>query len=265
MRRFARIATFIVLGLFVVLCVGTSFIGARVARMVVNSTPAVIFWGILVVVLCLSFYYAPRLRRSPLLLAIHGGTLLILLGAMYGSPVVHEFRSWYLDSQKVDTGYLFLREGWGSHTLRKRDLKTEAGKLPYQVMLKDFTIERYSQANNRWDFVITAPTIPGKAKEGRHPHAWLDWKEGKETAVEGTDICVTVRRYIANASPEYGENSSPRLVIDREDGHQQSVPAEEGREVKLENPEATLRIARVFENLTVRRRDGERRVVDAKG
>jgi len=265
MRRFIRIATFIVLGLFIVLCVGTSFVGSRGARMVVNSTPAVIFWAILFAVLCLSLAVFPRLRRSPLLLAIHGGTLLILFGSMYGSPIAHRLRTDYLGSQQVSSGYLYLREGWGSHTIMERDLKTEVGKLPFEVTLKDFTIERYPPPEPEWDLVMTAPTVPGEAKQGRHPHAQLDWQEGKEIPVEGTDIRVTVKRYIQHASPEYGEESQRRLVIDRKDGEGRSIPAEKGRQVTLEDPQATLRIARVFENLQVRARDGKRRIIDAEG
>ncbi len=263
MRRFIRIATFIVLGLFVVLCVGTSFVGSRGARMLVNSTPVLIFWAVLFVVLCLSLAFFPRLRRSPLLLAIHGGTLLILCGAMYGSPVAHRLLSDHLGSRRVPSGYLYLREGWGSHTILERDLKTEVGKLPFEVTLKDFTIERYPPADPRWDLVIAAPTVPGKAKQGRNPHVQLDWEEKKEMPVMGTDIRVTVKRYIPHASPEYGEENQPRLVIDREGTEKRSVPANEGR--TLYDPKATLHIAKVFQNLQVRARDGKRRVVDAEG
>ena len=265
MRRFIRIATFIVLGLFFVLCVGTSFIGAEAARQVVNSTPAVIFWGGLFVVLCLSLVFFPRLRRSPVLLAIHGGTLLVLFGAMYGSPIAHDLWATYLGSKQVDSGYLYLREGWGSHTVLGQDLQTELAKLPFQVTLEDFTIERYPPPDPRWDLVMTAPTLPGEARQGRNPHQEVKWKQGQEVALPQTDIRVTVEEYIPAARPEYPDDARRRLVIDRNDGDQRSLPAEQGQELSLDDPEVTLRVERVFENLQVRTRDGQRQVVDADG
>ena len=84
-RRWALWVTLGIIILLLVLSVIGSFRGANRASELFNSKPLVVFWVGLTGLLIAGLVFFPRLLRKPGLLAIHLGSILILLGAMWGS------------------------------------------------------------------------------------------------------------------------------------------------------------------------------------
>jgi hypothetical protein len=94
----------------VVLCIVGAFLGADRAKLLFNSTPLCIFWVLLAALLAVSLFAWGMMWRSPGLLAMHVGLLLILAGGIWGSKTAHEWRAALLppEQQKTPEGFLFL-------------------------------------------------------------------------------------------------------------------------------------------------------------
>ena len=241
------------------------FIGADRAKALFNSPPLVAFWLLLAALLIAGLFSFRRLLHSPGLLAIHLGSLLILVGAMMGSDLGHVFAAVLTDKPKVPKGYVHIWEGESSsQVVSGSDEERELLKLPFAVQLNEFSIEYYptgSTGTQQWDLVAA---LPGRQEEGQVPHVHeeqLDWQQGAEVEVPGTEVQVKVLQYLPSARPT-ASGEAPYLEITDAKGTTTSLPAEAGREATVQDPQVKVRIAQVFSNLRVYGSGESRRIAD---
>lgn len=266
------------LGILAILSIVGAFLGAQRAQKFFSSTPLAVFWCVLAASLVVSLFMFKRLRRSPELLVLHVGPLLVLLGGMYGSEAAHKLRSSLSWFDKVESGYMVIHEGNSSSRLLGQDLSEEVGTLPFRLKLRDFKIEHYPPEEERWQLVVLLPptneegddkTAAGQGGE-QHTHAepfqkMLEWELGQATEIPHTNARVEVLDYLPHARPVFGEHEKAQLTVVTEGGVKKSVAAEVGQELSLEEPQVALRVVKVFSNLQVVGAGEDREVVDMPG
>ncbi len=240
-----------------VLSVAGAFRGAQRAAALFNSAPLIAFWILLVGSLAAGFFAFKRLIRSPGLLSMHVGALLILLGSMYGSAKGHEVANRLFGSRKVQSGYVVVREGKASNSIIDGE-QSEIGRLPFSVHLKDFWLEHYEPEGGGWNLFVQVPGDHSGGEEGGeeagsggwHREA-VAWKIGEDVGLPHLGATLRVLDYLPSARAEFAEDSEPLLKITRSDGEAVVLAAEVGQKVSLEDPKLTVRIVKVFSNLRV--------------
>ena len=269
MRVLRRVQLWAVLwgvGLLAGLSVLGAFLGADRASVFFNSAPLAVFWALLCLLLLAGLLSFRRLRRSPGLLAMHLGCLLVLLGAMYGSDKGHEVAARLLGSKKVPSGYVVIFEGTASNSIVDRSLKQEIGKLPFKLHLKDFLIEYYPSEEKVWPLVALIPqAIAPDGHENEPQEMRIEWALNQEVPIGETGARLRVLKYIESARPTYEKDARPILEIATPDGRKAVLPAQVGQEASVEDPAATVRVVQVYSNLRVFGSGPERKVVDMPG
>jgi hypothetical protein len=142
MRRVVIGCVWAALGLLVILSIAGAFLGAARSKVLFNSVPLAVFWFFLVVLLVVGILAFQRLRRSPGLLAMHVGSLLVLGGAMWGSDAAHELRTAWFGYTKVPAGRMVLVHDVPNDSLLSPDGSEIVGTLPFSLVLKDFRVKR---------------------------------------------------------------------------------------------------------------------------
>lgn len=135
-------AGLVLIGGLAVFSVYGAFLGADRAAGFFNSPPMVVFWFVLIGILCGGFFRFRRLWTHPFLFMIHTGCLLVLIGGLWGSEQGIALRNQYLDSQLFYKGLLLLYEGQGLSVLYDEDGRSE-GDLPFEVRLEEFEVQYY--------------------------------------------------------------------------------------------------------------------------
>lgn len=229
--------------------------GAALARGMFNSPVLVGFWIFVTILLLVGFIFFRRLIRSPGLLAIHVGCVLVLVGAMYGSPRGHAMAARLLGINKIPSARMEIHEGQRHDTV-----VTNSGwrKLPFQVGLWDFWTEYY-QTDAPWGLMVD---FPPAGDDHRRRGMMLDWKVGREIDVPFTGARLKVLQYLPGTRPVYESGVARALEVTDAEGNKTTVAAEIGREVSLKSPKGVARIRRVFSNLLIRR---DRTAVDVPG
>jgi hypothetical protein len=158
--------------LLIIFSVYGAFIGANRAQAFFNTAPLTLYWILFVVLLCLGFVFIKRLLKSPSLLLIHLGCIMILFGAMWGSEGGLQLQKKIFNNNKLHSGNLIIHEGLsGNRVIRKnaylsfvlendklkfyeyknnissfvKDDDKRLFALPFDIKLKDFRIEYYKQ------------------------------------------------------------------------------------------------------------------------
>jgi hypothetical protein len=136
----------------------------------------------------------PPLHRKPLLLAGHLGLVLIVLGATWNSTTMHWLRTRWFGETKTPAGFVILAEGETSGRILGTDAKP-IGRLPVQLRLEEFRIERYPlDPDARWRFVVKT-LIPGS---GQTRPTWrqavVPWEHGKEVKLPGCEVHMRALR-----------------------------------------------------------------------
>jgi cytochrome c biogenesis protein ResB len=158
--------------LLIIFSVYGAFIGAGRAQVFFNTVPLTIYWILFIVLLCLGFSFFKRLWRSPGLLFIHLGSIIVIFGAMWGSQGGHQLQKKMFGNDGLRAGYMIIYENMsekrglqqnvyvnfvlkdGRLEFYERDktslayLKDEDERLfslPFEIKLKDFRIEYYEQ------------------------------------------------------------------------------------------------------------------------
>ncbi|MBN1942026.1 MAG: cytochrome c biogenesis protein ResB [Phycisphaerae bacterium] len=162
MKRFRQILfwlTLVLISALVVLCIIGAFLGADRAKTMFNSTPLCIFWVLFAVLLAVGLFAWGAMWRSPGLVAVHVGLLLILAGGIWGSRGAHEWRGNFLNPEKTKSadGYLLLqpydRQTKASCRLWRLPADQEpqpAGELPFDVEVRRAWVEYYPPKKNEW-------------------------------------------------------------------------------------------------------------------
>jgi len=270
MRTVRQIILWVVLGFIGILAalsmVG-AFIGADRAKGLFNSPGVVVYWFLLAAVLAAGFVFYRRLLRSPAALAMHLGSLLILLGAMWGSDLAHNLRRAWLDTEKLSRGIMVIDKGRRETRVMDEDLFAAEGRLvpigeiPFALHLKDFWIEYYG----RWELLVAAPVFDKDGHVTDERQTAVPWQMGEPVDVPGTPARLTVIQYIDRAVPTYAPGAVPTIEITLADGTTTTLPAKAGAEVDLADPPMKVRVAQVFLNLRVHGTDEDRQVVDLPG
>jgi ResB-like family len=203
-RRWVLWMTLGIIVLLLVLSVIGSFRGADKASELFNSDPLVVFWVSLTGLLVLGILFFPRLLRKPGLLAIHLGSILILLGAMWSSEQGHEL----LEKDKIPNGYLAIFEGESDDTLRDQTLQEELGKIPFALRTEDFWIDYH------WD--------PGKL------HIRYDSSLANKPSAHGQTNPHMRREETSEVDSNISEDDSNRIV------RMWQIPAKVGEELNLD-------------------------------
>jgi len=138
------------------------------------------------------------LVRSPGLVAMHVGGLLILVGAMWGSDKGHSVAEKLLGRHKVPHGYMIIPVRGADDMVVDETIGERVGRLPFQVGLKDLRIEYYP-AEGPWKLWFEMPTPPDHAS--RMGWVPIAWKEGEEVPVGETALRVRVIRCLPGARP----------------------------------------------------------------
>lgn len=235
--------------LLIFFSIGCAFLGADRARRFFNSIPLGVYWVAFSLLLAGSFAVFPRLLKIPSLLLIHAGSLLILVGGLYGSQAVHEFlqsrqpdrpaiRSGkmmiyedetdnrvVIDSDNVSFGKddkgrigIFSSEDADPEMLSENDPRI--GHLPFALTLSDFRIEYYdpplvlidSADGKRWE-------IPAEVGIQRP----LD-DRGTVTVLEtfrNFKLAKEAEGWVAYDHPGPDTNPAARLLVQYPDGKEE--------------------------------------------
>jgi len=201
MRRMRAIGLWVTLaavGALAALSVVGTFRGADGARALFTSEPLAVFWILLAALLVACFFFGTGLLRSPGLVAMHVGSVLVLVGAMWGSDRGHSVAEKLLGRHKIPHGYMMIPEGAATDEVADEATGEPVGRLPFRVGLKDFRIEYYP-AKGPWKLWFGMPVPPDHApRMGWVPIAW---EEGEEVSVGRTALRVRAIQYLPHARP----------------------------------------------------------------
>ena len=227
LKRAVLWAALIAIVLLVVLSIYGAFLGAERARTFFNSLPLTVYWFALMALLMAGFSAFRRLLRIPSLLLMHVGSILVLLGALWGSNGGHALAKRLFGVDKIPEGQMSILE----QTQENRVLLDKSNgtrELPFFVRLKDFRMEYYepgsllvqSRTGQSWRL----PAVAGQT---------LSLGEGLGT--------VTIQRVFENFRIDIQGNE--RVVYDEPGG---SNPA---LEVTVDKPGAAPGRRYVFERM----------------
>lgn len=237
----------------IALLAGVSVVGAFLApgrmRAALNSPQGAVLVFLLAGLLVARLLRFKTVVRSPWLLPVYLGPLLILLGAMYGSEVGHEVARRFLRGSKVSRGYMFIPEGSESSDILDTDLSRRIGKLPFNLRLHDSRIDYYQPRDSRWDLVVLAPSAGDDPQTITIRREQIEWALGEEASVPSIGAAVRVLSYLEGARPVFAEGAEPLLEVIGADGQVARIRAEAGRQVSVKEPEATVRVMEVIEAL----------------
>ena len=243
MNRFKRGVLWAALSaviLLALLSIYGAFIGAERAQAFFNSLPLAVYWFALITLLSAGIVLFRRLLRSPALLLMHLGSILVLLGALWGSNGGHAVAKQLFGIDKIPQGQIGILE----QTQENRVVFTDSNstrELPFFVRLKSFRMEYYqpgslliqSRAGQHWRLpaevgqtlslgeewgTVTIQRVFENFKidlQGNEPAAY-DQPGGSNPALEVTverPGAAPGKRYVFERMPGHG-NSNDLLSMD---------------------------------------------------
>ena len=128
-----------------------AFLGAENAQKFFNSIPLALYWTFFGIILAASIAVFPRLLKSPGLLAMHAGCVLIIAGSMWGSQSGHEVQRKYFGSNRVQSSRMSILEGYSEDKLYLGE-GSKVNQSLTSIKMSDFTI-KYSYDSQSIDFV----------------------------------------------------------------------------------------------------------------
>ncbi|MCX5645500.1 MAG: cytochrome c biogenesis protein ResB [Phycisphaerae bacterium] len=145
MNRFQRgvlWAALIAVILLALLSIYGAFLGADGAQAFFNSLPLAIYWFALIALLIAGIVVFRRLLRVPSLLLMHLGSVLVLLGALWGSNGGHAVTKQLFGIDKIPQGQIGILEQTQENRVVFADTNS-VRELPFFVRLKSFRMEFY--------------------------------------------------------------------------------------------------------------------------
>jgi hypothetical protein len=209
-------AALVIIILLILLSIYGAFLGSQRAQNFFNSPPLSVYWLALTALLIAAFTAFPRLIRLPGLLLIHAGCVLVLAGAIWGSPAAYKIRTHFLKTDKIRSGEMTIVEDQTENriTLENTGLIKE---LPVSVRLKDFRVEYYKSEylllqtpSDRYKFPVEIGTA--------FP---LDPNSGSITIVKVfKNFKITIKDDTRTAvdDPEPGYNPALEVLLEKPDG-----------------------------------------------
>jgi hypothetical protein len=145
MSQFTRAVLWVALiaiVLLALLSVYGAFLGAERARAFFNSLPLAIYWFALIALLLAGFVTFRWLLRIPSLLLMHLGSILVLLGALWGSNGGHVLAKRLFGVDKIPEGQMGILEQTQENRVLLADSRGTRD-LPFFVRLQAFRMEYY--------------------------------------------------------------------------------------------------------------------------
>ncbi|MBE3123808.1 MAG: cytochrome c biogenesis protein ResB, partial [Planctomycetes bacterium] len=255
------------------------------ARAFYTSIPLAAYWVLLLVLLVAGFVGFRRLLLSPGSLAMHLGSVLIILGAMWGSEPAHRLRTQWLGPKllpvlqpisdhpavrelwdewfggdRVSSGFMPIMEGEATDVIVDQTMRNPVGKTPFRVGLRDFWIDYYPTKGHKWHLVLLGPV---EGTDGSRQEHALEWAPDQEFLIPHTPVRMQVLQYLPAARPMYTGGGGPGIRIQTPEGQEAVLPAEVGREVAVGTPPVRIKVVEIFMNLKVEGAGADRRVYDA--
>jgi hypothetical protein len=170
--------------LLALLSVYGAFLGAERARAFFNSLPLAAYWFALIALLSAGFIAFRRLLHIPSLLLMHFGSILVLLGALWGSNGGHALAKRLFGVDRIPEGQMGILEQTQENRVRLPD-GNSTRELPFFVRLQDFRMEYYQPGT------LFIRTDAGQS--------WrLPAEAGKTLSLGGDLGAVTIRRAFEN-------------------------------------------------------------------
>lgn len=132
------------LAVFAACAVYGSFLGAQRAQVFFNSPPMIGFWCLLAAALAAALAADSILPRKSALRLIHAGCLAVLAGGLLGSPKAHRLTARWLGGPDWTKGQMQLQPGQSASQV-KLQTEDQTGRLPFELRLKDASIEYYDK------------------------------------------------------------------------------------------------------------------------
>jgi hypothetical protein len=241
LRQIILWCVLVALGLLAIFSIIGAFLGAENAKEFFNSCFLRVFWFVFLALLAVGFLFFRRLVTTPAGLAMHLGTMLVLLGAMWGSGQAHAVRNQLfvgerpadmaatpdhrldlgsfgrtlgLVGDKVPLGYMLLHPNEADDLIMADDMVNPLGALPFYVALDDFRIEYYPVEGVPWGLLVQAE-MTGPEGANRMHQSLIEWKLGQPVKVPFTKVQVTVLESYEHARPAPGGGA----VSDPESAH----------------------------------------------
>ncbi len=199
----------------------STFFGSRWSQVFFSSTPLVVYWIVLLLLLLAGLAFYRSLRASPSLYMAHLGVIFVLVGGMYSSRRFHQTAMDYFGSDKEHSGYMLLEQNRPVHQLLGPDMQTLKGELPFKVNLLSFWLEYYRSG---------PALMTGVNSEGRRFVFELDNRFPAEFDINSNVMVRAVRKFEnfklklqdgqRTAIDQKGLGSNPALEVEilRSDG-----------------------------------------------
>jgi hypothetical protein len=128
--------------LLILLSIYGAFLGAQGARALFNSPILSAYWLVLMALLVtVLVVFGGRLISQAGLLLMHGGCILVLAGALWGSGAGLKIHNRLFGTDKIQKGQMFILEGTADNRIRLED-GNQIKELPFWIKLKDFRVVR---------------------------------------------------------------------------------------------------------------------------
>jgi hypothetical protein len=230
MNRFKRGVLWVALIaviLLALLSIYGAFMGAERAQAFFNSLPLATYWLALIALIGVGIVIFRQLLRVPSLLLMHFGSVLVLIGALWGSNGGHAVAKQLFGIDKIPEGQMGILEQTQENRVVFAD-SNSIRELPFFVRLQAFRMEYYEPGQ----LVIWS----------RDGHRWSLPAEAGQTLSLGEGLgTVTIRRVFENFKIDI-QGDEP-VAYDEPDG---SNPA---LEVSIETPGAAPGKRYVFERM----------------
>jgi len=144
-KKFGRTLMWFALAMvvsLVLLFVYGAFLGPYRAKSFFNSPALSAYWLALITLLVTAFVVFPRQFRLPGLFLMHGGCILILAGALWGSGTGLKVQNQLFGTAKFQAGQMAIFEGDAENRVRLEG-SDQTRELPFYIKLKDFRMEYY--------------------------------------------------------------------------------------------------------------------------
>ncbi len=224
-RRFILWLTLILIWLLIGLSIAGAFLGVERAQALFNSVPAAVLWLTLAAALVAAIALLSALRSRFGLLMSHLGCILILAGAIWGSPAGHDLQARLGGNPRVRRAEMEIPEGTREDRVRVDN--GQMASLPFSLGLDEFRIDYYLPGS------LQVQTADGRSlKVPAEPGLVRDLGEGAG------------RIQIVRAFEHFRITRDPNGMTAYDDPNADSNPA---LEVQVTRPDGTTQRQFVFE------------------
>lgn len=285
LRKIAMHLTIVLLTTLTVLSVLAAFLPAEGAldtaeraQRLWTSPPMIGVWCVTLGLLTVGMLAWPGVRRRPMVLAMHLGTLLVLAGMMLNSDKAHDWWNAARDPDKPANGYVLLTPehpsdeifrptaqaaasgmgGMANTGMTFEEMYDSVGTLPVSVHLRDAYTKYYPPKPDRSGWMVSLVAHPADRENAAFVSEPLQ-RETPQLTLDSLDTPITAR--VTQVYSSLWLDAPTVLLADDEGGT--LFPAKVGAEQPLKDG-STLRVVKYYQNIRPGRdADGEITIQDA--